>query len=298
MFYLTHPSAFAQRTDAVLIFSAAMLAKGAIAHDYGQSGWLDIIGRQIQRVVLGFLALGDRSEQYGAHDPLLDPVTAALVPAAFAVALARIKDSSWLLCVVWAGVALVLGGVLTTYQPDAPRLLAAVPALCLLVGGLAHSVLSSAAETGVRDAKPILALGMAGALVAAGALNVSTYFRTYQAKVANPQVTLITDVGRYLADAPGTRPVVLYNHREFYLSHWTIELLAPQIYGTTVWAKRVLDDTLARQRNGFVLIAVDEPGAGLSQIYSEYPGGKPTRIAVTDTSHWVIAYTYSGAGQV
>ena len=40
--YLTHPAAFAQRTDAVMIFSQTTLVKGAVAHDYGSAGWLEI----------------------------------------------------------------------------------------------------------------------------------------------------------------------------------------------------------------------------------------------------------------
>ncbi len=296
LFYAMHPAAFGQRTDAVFIFSSAALAKGAVLGEYGHDGWLEILWLQAQRVVLGFLSIGDRSEQYGAHSALLDPVTAAMVPAAFALALARAKQSPWLLCLAWAAITLVLGGVLTTYQPDAPRLLPALPAICLLVGGLAHTVLDTAGQTRLRDAKPLLALALAGSLVGAGALNAASYIQDYPAQVADQQVTLITDIGRYLSSMPASRPVVLYDHREFYLAHWTIQLLAPQVSGTTVWTDKQLEAVLARQRGGFLVISVDEAAADLARVRTEYPGGVTQTPAVHNRQNSVTAYLYQGDG--
>lgn len=296
MYYVMHPAAFGQRTDAVFIFSSAALAKGAMLNDYGHAGWLDILLRQAQRVVLGFLSIGDRSDQYGARSALLDPVTAAMVPAAVALAIARAKQSPWLLCVSWAAITLVLGGILTTYQPDAPRLLPALPAVCLLIGGLAHTVLDTAGQTGLRDAKPLLAIALAGALVAAGSMNATAYIQEYPAQVADQQVTLITDVARFLSAEPGGRPVILYDHREFYLGHWTIQLLAPQVTGTTVWTDNQLESALARQRQGFMVMAVDEPGADLARVEAEYPGGAVQRPAIHDGRHSVVTYLYLGDG--
>jgi 4-amino-4-deoxy-L-arabinose transferase-like glycosyltransferase len=296
LYYFMHPEAFGQRTDAVFIFSSATLAKSAVLGDYGHAGWLDVLAQQAQRVVLGFMSIGDRSEQYGAHAALLDPVTAAMVPAAFALALARVKQSPWLLCLAWAVITLVLGGVLTTAQPDAPRLLPALPALCLLVGGLAHTVLDTAGQTGLRDAKPLLAIALAGSLVASGSLNASSYIQEYPGQVANEQITMITDIARYLSDSPAGRPVILYDHREFYLAHWTIQLLAPQVSGTTVWSDVQLESTLARQHNGFTVLAVDEPDADLARVRAEYPGGTTQLPAIHDQRHSVVAYVYQGGG--
>lgn len=295
-YYLTHPAAFAQRSDAVMIFAQSTAVRGAVAHDYGSASWLEILGRQVQRVILGFLALGDRSEQYNARWPLLDPVTAALLPAACALALARIRQSSWLLCVLWAVITVVFGGVLTTYQPDAPRLLAAIPALCLLIGGLAHTLLLTAGQTRMRDPKPLLALALAGSLLAAALLNANAYLDAYPAQAADQPVTLITDIGRYLGTAPASEPVVLYDHREFYIGHWTLRLLAPQIHGTTAWSPGGLAEALAALHGPFLLISVDRDGRELVPIYAAYPGGAPWRLPVHDMRHWVIVYHYSGAG--
>ena len=295
-FYIMHPGAFGQRTDAVFILSSAALAKGAVLSDYGHAGWLEILGRQAQRVVLGFLSMGDRSEQYGARSALLDPVTAALVPAALALALARAKHSPWLLCLAWASITLILGGMLTTYQPDAPRLLPALPAVCLLIGGLAHTILDTAGQTGLRDAKPLLAIALAGALVGAGAMNASSYIDEYPAQVADQPITLVTDIGRYLSTAPADRPVILYDHREFYLAHWTIQLLAPQVAGKTVWSDGQLESVLSQQHGSFQVIAVDEPASDIARVRQEYPGGEAQFPAIHDPHHLVISYIYRGDG--
>jgi 4-amino-4-deoxy-L-arabinose transferase-like glycosyltransferase len=297
-FYLTHPAAFAQRTDAVFVLSSSPGVRSALLHDYGVASWPDILWRQAQSVIMGFLALGDRSEQYGSGSALLDPVTAALVPASLALALARVRQSPWLLCVSWAAVTVLLGGILTTFQPDAPRLLPALPAVCLLVGGLLHTILESAGQTGLRDAKPLAALAIAAALIAAGVANANAYIQVYPAQAATQSITLVSDVGRYIGSLPDDRPVVLYDHREFYLAHWSIRLLAPQVTGLTVWTPKQLGDSLAALHGSFTLVAVDEPVADLQPTFAQYGGGTPVRVPVHDTGHMVIAYSYTGAGLV
>jgi hypothetical protein len=292
-YYIAHPAAFGQRTDAVLIFAQTPSVRSALHEDYGGLGWLSILGGQIQRVVLGFLSLGDRSEQYGANSPLLDPMSAALIPAALAVAIARIRQSQWLLCMLWVGITLILGGVLTTQQPDAPRLLAALPVACLLIGGLAESLLAAAGATGLRDAKPLLAIALAGSLVGAGVLNTNSYFDQYPVDAVAKPVTLVTDLGRYLSAVKPTVPVVLYDHREFYLAHWSIQLLAPGIQGTTVWSKKGVQSTLRNLRGSFFFISVDREMGTIENVMSNYPGGAIQRMPVHDASHVVLTYRYT-----
>ncbi len=292
-YYIAHPGAFGQRTDAVMIFAQTSSVRASLHQDYGGLGWISIVGGQIQRVILGFLSLGDRSEQYGAGFPLLDPVSAALVPAALAVAIARIRQSQWLLCVLWVGITLVLGGVLTTQQPDAPRLLAALPVACLLIGGLAESLLTAAGATGLRDAKPLLALALAGSLVGAGVLNTNSYFDQYPSGAAAKPVTLITDIGRYLS-AENTRvPVVLYDHREFYLNHWSIRLLAPSVQGSTAWSKKGVKGTLKNLHGSFLFISVDREVSTIENVMRKYPGGTIQRMPVHDSRQVVLTYGYT-----
>jgi hypothetical protein len=291
-YYLAHPDALSQRTDAVLIFSSTPMVRAALAQDYGAAGWLQILLRQAQQVVLGFLAIGDRSEQYGAPFPLLDPITASLAPVALAVGLARARQAPWFLCVLWLSITAVLGGVLTTQQPDAPRLLAALPALCLLLGGLAHTMLTTAGETGLRDAKPLLALALAGSLVGIAILNTNAYLHAYPPVEAVQPVTLITDVARFLGRQPGGEPVILYDNREFYLAHWTIQLLAPRVTGVTVWTPAgVL--TAARAADGhFLLVDVDRGTGMLSRVGRLYPGGTLIAVPIHDPAHTVLAYLH------
>jgi len=295
-YYVAHPEAFAQRTDAVMLFSNTPTVRNALAHDYGGLGWLSILGGQVQRVVLGFLSIGDRSEQYGSSLPLLDPITASLIPAACAVAIARIRQSPWLLCGLWAAITLILGGVLTTQQPDSPRLLAALPVVCLLIGGLAEAILSAAGETGLRDVKPILALTLAGSLVAAAVLNANNYFDRYPADTASRQITLITDIGQYLTTIDPADPVILYDHREFYLAHWTIQLLAPRIHGTTVWSENGVRTAIRAIHGPFTLMSVDEEAGPMERVMRDYPGGRFQRLAVHDPQHVVWIYQYRGVG--
>jgi 4-amino-4-deoxy-L-arabinose transferase-like glycosyltransferase len=293
-YYIAHPAAFAQRTDAVVIFAQTPGVRSSLTRDYGHLGGLSMLGGQLQRVVLGFLSIGDRSDQYGAGVPLLDPISASLIPAALAVAIARIRQSQWLLCVLWAVITIVLGGVLTTQQPDAPRLLAALPVACLALGGLAEALLTAAGETGLRDAKPLLALALAGSLVGAAVLNTNSYFDQYPAGAAAKPVTLITDIGRYLSATNPDAPVVLYDHREFYLAHWTIRLLAPRIHGTTAWSKKGVHSELKALPGPFLFISVDREISTIENVRRLYPGGSIQRMPVHDPRHVVLVYRYPG----
>ncbi|MGH2347035.1 MAG: hypothetical protein ACRDG4_17550, partial [Chloroflexota bacterium] len=293
-YYIAHPAAFGQRTDAVVIFAQTPAVQSALHRDYGNLGGLSLLGAQLQRVILGFLSLGDRSDQYGAGVPLLDPISASLIPAAIAVAIARIRQSQWLLCVLWAVITIVLGGVLTTQQPDAPRLLAALPVVCLLLGGLAESLLTAAGETGLRDAKPLLALALAGSLVGAAVLNTNSYFDQYPAVAAAKPVTVITDIGRYLSTTNPDAPVVLYDHREFYLAHWSIRLLAPRIHGVTAWSKKGVHSVLKALHGPFLFISVDREVSTIENVMRLYPGGTIRRLPVHDARYVVLTYRYPG----
>ncbi len=295
-FYAMHPGTLQQRTDAVFLFSNSPAVKAALQLDFAHASWPEIVGRQFQRVVLGFLAMGDRSEQYGAGTPLLDPVTAALLPAALALGLARIRQPAWLLCMLWAVITVVLGGIFTTEQPDAPRLLAALPAVCLLIGGLAHTLLASAGETGLRDLKPILALGLSSALIAAALCNTDVYLDTYPAAAAQQPVTLITDIGRYLSTQSAETPVVLFDQRQFYLGHWTIQLLAPQVTGVTVWSRQGLDNALFGATGRFLLVGVDLNPSLVAHVKEAFPGGKASWLPIHSARDNVFVYAYSGQG--
>lgn len=295
-YYLKHPAAIGQRTDAVFIFSQARSAALSRLADYPHSSWLDIVGRQVHRVLLGFFALGDRSEQFGAQTPLLDPLTASMLPAACGLALARARQAPWLLCLLWAGITLIFGGVLTTGQPDAPRLLPAIAVACLLIGGFVHALLQAAGETGLRDARPLIALATAGALIVAANINADAYLRQYPATAATQPVTLTTDIGRFLHGARPDVPVVLYDQRQFYLLHWTIQLLAPQVHGSTVWTPDDLTAQLAAIHGSFLVVAVDPQSGLLENLAARYRGATITMLSVHDPSHRVLAFAYGGSG--
>jgi hypothetical protein len=208
------------------------------------------------------------------------------------VGLARARQAPWLLCVLWLGITVVLGGVLTTQQPDAPRLLAALPAICLLIGGLAHTALNTAGATGMRDAKPLLALGLAGSLVATSILNVNAYLYSYPPVADVQPISLVTDLARFLAHTPSDEPVILYDDREFYLAHWTIRLLAPGVTGVTEWTPSGVLAAARATGGRFLFLDVDRDTDTLTQLRELYPGGTFTLVPVHDPAHHVLAYAH------
>jgi hypothetical protein len=156
-------------------------------------------------------------------------------------------------------------------------------------------VLNTAGETGLRDAKPLLALGLAGSLVATSILNVNAYLYAYPPVVAVQPVTLITDVARFLAHTPAGEPVILYDDREFYLAHWTIRLLAPRVTGVTEWTSSGVLAAARATGGRFLFLDVDRDTDTLTQLRELYPGGTLTLVPVHDPAHRVLAYAHSRA---
>jgi 4-amino-4-deoxy-L-arabinose transferase-like glycosyltransferase len=112
---------------------------------------------------------------YGAHRSLLDPLTAALAPIAFALVLARLSSAlGWVVTLFVA--AYLAGGVfLLSTPPTYHRIAVVVLFACLAVGWALAGLARGLKENGVRGWTPAV---LAGVVVAGSAwLNLDQYFR-------------------------------------------------------------------------------------------------------------------------
>jgi hypothetical protein len=268
------PGSFNGHQGNVNIFSTDPNTEGHLVSQYGHASKLSILLQQVWKVLTAFNARGDSSTIFGQWGkPILDNVSAALLPAAVALAIARFRRPEYLVTLAWA--AAVAGANAITIDPPLwNRLLALMPALALLVGVLLGEVWQAlAAQVDRRWIAAALAL----LLTAIAALNLHAAFVDYPA-VARQESMNPTSVGEFLAHAPGASDAVLLSDGSFYINYEPIRFLAPSSGGCTLSPGQSLGACPnAGQSKLFIFL----PGrvGDLPAVERRRPGGRVVTIA-------------------
>jgi hypothetical protein len=280
------PGSFNGHQGDVSIFSSDPATQGHLVSQYGQSSKVSILLQQIWKVLTAFNARGDSSTIFGQWGkPILDNVSAALLPAAVALAILRARRPEYLVTLVWA--AAVAGANAITIDPPLwNRLLALMPALALLIGVLLSEVWRML--SGQIDRRWIGSV-LAMLLATIAGFNLHAAFVDYP-DVARQESMNPTSVGEFLAHAPGAANTVLLSDGSFYVNYEPIRFLAPDSGGCTVLPGQPLSSCpIAARSRLFVLL----PGrvGDLSALERERPGG---RVIVVATPNYgadrILAY--------
>lgn len=115
----------ADRTSSVWVFAAAN--EHHVESTLGTTAPAGVLLEQVKRTLLGFVALGDTSTQYGTTQPLLSPATALLVLGGVLVALMHWRQARFRFLLLWLFVGLLLGSVLVLDPPSYTRLVMLFP---------------------------------------------------------------------------------------------------------------------------------------------------------------------------
>lgn len=281
------PGSFNGHQGSVNIFSSDPNTVGHLISQYGHIGRLQLIQEQAWRVLSTFNARGDASELFGPWGgSLLDGVTASLLPAAFFLMVFRSRHWQYLLCLAWFS-AVVVAGILTIDPPIWPRLSALTPAVALMVGVLLADLWSIFER---RDVHTLAIAGTLAVLLGAIALeNVHEVFVDYPTAMRQTSVGP-TDVGNFLARAPGASSTVLLSDGSFFVDYETIRFLAPSASGCTLMTGEPLSACpLAQSSKVFVLL----PGrqGDLPSLERQRPGGHVVTVGTfSNGSARITAY--------
>ncbi|HEX6509759.1 MAG TPA: hypothetical protein VF221_19195, partial [Chloroflexota bacterium] len=169
---------------------------------------------------------------------------------------------------------IVLAGIVTIDPPIWPRLFALMPAAALLIGVLLADV-SRLLETQLRP-RSLAIVALLPALALMAGLNL------YNAFVDYPDVTrqiaiAPTDVGNFLAHAPGANRTVMLSDGGYFLSYEPIQFLAPRAAGCTLLPNMPASSCpIYGSSRLFILL----PGRvrELPQLQRQRPGGKVVTI--------------------
>jgi hypothetical protein len=268
------PGSFNGHQGDVSIFSSDPSTQGHLVSVYGHASKPSILLQQIWKVLTAFNARGDSSSIFGQWGkPILDNVSAALLPAAVAFAFFRARRPEYLVALAWAG-AVAGANAITIDPPLWNRLLALMPALALLVGVLVAEVWSLLES---RLNWRWIVVPVAALLAVIAGLNLHAAFVDYPAVAG--QVTMNpTSVGEFLAHAPGADNTVLLSDGSFYVNYEPIRFLAPNSGGCTLLPGQALQACPnARSSRLFVLL----PGRVRDLVMLEHarPGGRVVTIA-------------------
>lgn len=255
---------------------------------YGTTNMLTILLQQTWRIATTFNALGDASLQIGWSGAMLDTVSAALLPAALALALLRWRRWPYALCLAWFG-AVAAAGVLTIDPPWWPRLAALLPAVALLLGVLLEECLR-AMECWLSSRKRLALAGAGLLLLCLGIGNLRLVFIDYPAAASQADTMGPTLVGRFLEHAPGARQAVVLSDGMLDLNHPTIRFLAPQAGGCTLMPGDALRACPLGQSSHLYLLLPGRVG-DVAWLQRQRPGGH----VVTVGAYWgganrILAY--------
>jgi len=215
-FFQTHPNDFMARWNQVGVLPQHWLSQEAVR--LGQPVSVVLLD-QFRRAFLGFVALRDNNGFYNATIPYLGFFTAPLLVLGLIYSAWRAKDPRYALLHLWFWSVVLFGGVLTLRPPNAARLLAAVPAVCLLVALALERLGREVARQVRKPAARWVAISVV--LLLSAWLNLSYYFGDYlpNGQFSDPNTKVGTAVGLYLKTLPTNRPLTVYFHglpRMFY----------------------------------------------------------------------------------
>ncbi len=267
--YVQHPPALLDRLQAVYLFSPRN-----IQHTLGQMGGegstLGILCWQLLHNLRFFVDYGDASPFYLRDLPAFDLGTLFLFWLGMGLALAKPFRFAHAALLVWFWAVVILGGVLTTDAPNAPRLLIAVPAV-FAFGGLFVTRLFSLCGRLFRPRSQIL---LASLLLLLGVfvfkVNYDRYFVEYVQRA--PGMIFLT-MAREMRQESGEYRIYLLGAPHLYSSHGVLRFIAPD-------AEKVdcleLDDCLSLPSGdkGVIFFIVPQRLEELEIIRARYPQGE------------------------
>lgn len=300
VYFVTDAGALVGRAQEVLILNGTAYMHGHLQSLFNTDDLSAIIRRQLGAVPLLLSGLADQSEQYGPHYAMEDPLVAGLMLVGFWLALLRLRRPMNLLLAIWVVATLIFGGVLTIDMPWWPRLLAMLPALCLLAAVALERMLRLLESTltvglawfaglGRRGSRwrlsiahVLLAAQILGLIATADVVayslgeSIQNYFVAYPMQVNRDSYrTRYTDVS-YLAaqQAPDTQ-IVLFQSGDMLWDYATIRFLAPHAQGELARDATELSNILAA-RSGPVIVIIPVDSMDNFQNAVNTPGLLPS----------------------
>jgi 4-amino-4-deoxy-L-arabinose transferase-like glycosyltransferase len=287
-FALAHPDDWNARLNQV-----GILQSGWLAREPGLTGktTLHILAEQFLRAAGAFHVFADRTVWYGADRPLLGVVAGIFALLGMAWALARWKERRHFLVLLWFWAVIITGGMLTESPPSSQRLVAAIPAVALLVAvGLERSV--GLAQRLLNFGRRWADLTLALLIVALAVGSLGYYFLRYTParRYGGENGHTATIIGRYLRGTNEGVRAYFFGPPRIYWGFGTMEFLAPNVFGEDVVEPLQAPPDYVDGGGGTLFIFLPERAGELSWVQQAFPDGRLREFYDPDGRLRFIAY--------
>lgn len=274
--YLSHPDTLMTRTEGVFILGERNLQHAYAAYEVERP--LDVLRVQAVNTLTAFNLRGETSQQHARRAPLLDFWTGALLVLGVAGAVPRLRQAGYLLLFAWLGATLLLGSVLTVDALFSPRVIVALPALCLFPALFLEEGWRGLRRLGGRAGDHAGAVLLLALVVLAARSNYHDYFEGHIIE-AQP-AGFNTLISRYVLGVNDRYRVYLMGRADTSLRYDTERLLLPEVDGVDVRdAELALPLDLVPEEKGVAFVVehgIDSTEGRMATLREAYPGGVET----------------------
>ncbi len=270
IYYAHHPETMTARWNQVSFFTwlEAELSRP------GHASVAALVWRQIWRSISAFNYTLDPTFWYRAQIPMLDLISGFLFLLGLCVAIARWRKKATQLLLLWFGLALTLGWVLTENPPSSMRMVIITPAVAILVAlGLDRlSLLGRRVLGGGRRAWQV---GVGLLILSIALYNTYYYFFIYTPRriYGNPTAETATVLARYLASRDDQPQVYLYGPPFLYFDFGTIRFIARDVQGVNVPPRDQEPNPSTPLGDSTLFIVLRERLDELADLHTRYPNG-------------------------
>jgi hypothetical protein len=287
LYYTKHPETLSARFNQVNFFRWLGNELNRPDHD----STFTLIIRQVWRSISAFNHTLDPTFWYRAQTPLLDSISGILFILGLASAIGRWRRPAVRLVLIYFGLAITFGWILTENPPSSMRMVIIAPAAALLTAMGLDRLLILAQRTlgGCRSNWNWVAVTV---LALAALFNVYYYFAVYTPTriYGNPSAETATVFARYLQDEwaaehtpldeqtseseQGTPFVYFYGPPFLYYDFGTIEFMARDVSGVSVPPQDQEPDFQTRVQGPTLFVVLRERLDELAAIQARHPNGE------------------------
>jgi len=131
IFDITNWQNFVERSQEVFIFNPANIKH--LLNKYNVTSVFDIVLTQTRLTLLMFNYYSDTSSQFGYPHAMFSPLISPFIILGLGAAIRRWKEPGIYLTLIWMGLMIVFGSILTIDSPFWPRMVGIVPVVALMI---------------------------------------------------------------------------------------------------------------------------------------------------------------------
>ncbi len=277
---------FLSRSSQVFLFDPGVMLH--LLNKYEVNSELKVILRQTQETLLMFNKVGDSSTQFGYRGPMFNSFLSPLLILGVGSALRRRREMGVVLLMIWIGLIMVLGSILTVDAPAWPRLVGIIPAGVLLAALAIEQIYNLVKNYAGHNLQRIYLILFVLWIATMGWINWDHYYQSVKTNASS-----VAFLGRYIQQLPEDVTVCGFlvdpplNVREITFLTWPRTLIdfSPDARN---------EDLKNCEGDSIVWVLTPEDSDRLLDLYQYYPEGK---LITYESRYKIFTYLFYLTGE-